>query len=40
MRDLLKVLLIKGIILLCKFIDWREQREQREQRYPAFEQDW
>jgi hypothetical protein len=34
MRDLLKVLLIKGIILLCKFIDWREQR------YPAFEQDW
>ncbi len=37
MRDLLKLLLIKGIILLCKFIDWREQREQR---YPAFEQDW
>ena len=37
MGDLLKVLLIKGIILLCKFIDWREQWEQR---YPAFEQDW
>ena len=37
MRDLLMVLLIKGIILLCKFIDWRERWEQR---YPAFEQDW
>ena len=37
MRDLLKVLLIKGIIFLCKFIDWRERWEQR---YPAFEQDW
>ena len=37
MRDLLKALLIKGIILLCKFIDWRERCEQR---YPAFEQDW
>ena len=37
MRDLLKVLFIKGIIFLCKFIDWREQSEQR---YPAFEPDW
>ncbi len=37
MRDLLNVLLITGVILLCQFIDWREQREQR---YPAFEQDW
>jgi hypothetical protein len=37
MRDLLKMLLIKGIILLCKFIDWRERCEQR---YPALEQDW
>ncbi len=37
MRDVLTVLLIKGIILLCKFIDWREQCEQR---YPLLEQDW
>ena len=37
MRDLLKELLIKGIILLFKFIDWRERCEQR---YPALEQDW
>ena len=37
MRDLIRMLLITGVILLCKFIDWREQGEQR---YPAFEQDW
>jgi len=37
MKAMKGMLLIKGIILLCKFIDWREQREQR---YPALEQDW
>jgi hypothetical protein len=37
MRDLLRVLLIQGVILLCLFIDWRERKEQR---YPAFEPDW
>ena len=37
MRDLFRVLVIRGIIWVCKFIDWREQREQR---YPAFEPDW
>jgi hypothetical protein len=36
MRELIRVLLIMGVILLCKFIDWREQGEPR---YLAFEQD-
>jgi hypothetical protein len=29
--------LVRGIIGLCKFIDWLERREQRS---PAFDQDW
>jgi hypothetical protein len=37
MKDLFRVLLIKGIVWLCRFIDWRERREER---YLAFEQDW
>jgi len=37
MRDLFKVLVIKVIVWLCRFIDWQERREQR---YLAFEQDW
>ncbi len=37
MSNFMRAILVMGIILLCKFIDWREQREQR---YPAFEQDW
>lgn len=37
MRDLIRVLVIRGIIWGFKFIDWRERREQR---YPVFKQDW
>jgi hypothetical protein len=31
------MIVIKGIVWLCRFIDWRERREGR---YLAFEQDW
>ena len=37
MRDLFKVLVIKVIVWLCRFIDWQERREER---YLAFEKDW
>jgi hypothetical protein len=37
MRDLIRMLVIKGIVWLCRFMDWREQREQR---YLAFSQEW
>jgi hypothetical protein len=37
MRDLIRMLVIKGIVWLCRFIDWRERREMR---HLALEQDW
>ena len=37
MKKFLRALMVKGIIWLCRFIDWRERREQR---HLAFGQDW
>ncbi len=37
MKDWGKVLLVTGIICLCKFIDWLEHRQERSL---AFDQDW
>ncbi len=37
MSHFMRAILVMGVILLCKFIDWRERCDQR---YPAFEQDW